>query len=340
MQNHANIKRVWYLTSQLPGKMKKTLLFSICSLSLWACNDDSASRYNPAAGKKDELLWLAPSLSSLPDNDSGKLIRYGHELIANTSQYFGPKGSLAHITNGMNCQNCHMKAGTQPWANNFAAVATSYPKFRARSGSMENITKRINECFLRSMNGAPPDSNSREMAAMKAYVTWLGSNVPAGKKPLGTGTKKLALLDRAGDTAEGKKIFLLKCQSCHTATGKGLMADNNASYIYPPLWGEKSYNVGAGLNKISELAAFVRSNMPQGTDYANPQLTEAEAWDVAAYIVSQPRAAYDLKKDWPDISAKPMDYAFGPFSDTFPVTQHKYGPFAAIVAFKEKNKKK
>ena len=111
------------------------------------------------------------------------------------------------------------------------------------------------------------------------------------------------------------------------------------SYIYPPLWGEKSYNVGAGLNKISELAAFVRNNMPQGADYSNPQLTEAEAWDVAAYIVSQPRPTYDLKKDWPDITVKPMDYAFGPFADSFSATQHKYGPFQQIVDAQKAKKK-
>ena len=185
--------------------MKKIVFLCAISVTIWACNDDSAGRYNPNPNKNDELLWMAPSLASLPDNDSGKLIRYGHELIINTSQYYGPKGTIAHITNGMNCQNCHIKAGTQAWANNFAAVASSYPKFRARSGSMENTTKRINECFLRSLNGTPPDSNSKEMMAMKAYVNWLGSNVPAGKKPLGTGTKKLALLDRAGDTVGGQK---------------------------------------------------------------------------------------------------------------------------------------
>ncbi len=319
--------------------MKKILLLSIFTISLWACIVDTASRYNPNPDKKFEMLWCPPSISSLPDNDSGKLIRYGQDLVANTAQYFGPKGSLAHITNGMNCQNCHMKAGTQPWANNFAAVATSYPKFRARSGTMENITKRINECFLRSMNGTPPDSNSKEMKAITAYVNWLGSNVPAGTKPTGTGTKKLVLLDRCGDTVAGKHVFLLKCQSCHTAEGKGLMNSENSAYIYPPLWGNNSYNVGAGLNKISELAAFVRANMPQGADYSNPQLTEEEAWDVAAYIVSQPRSAYDLKGDWPDITKKPFDYSFGPFADTFPVSQHKYGPFKAIKDAQEAKKK-
>ncbi|MFN4808676.1 MAG: c-type cytochrome, partial [Bacteroidota bacterium] len=116
--------------------------------------------------------WVAPSLY-LDRSLEGKereLVIYGEELIANTSKYLGPKGSVAAVTNGMNCQNCHLNAGRKSWGNNYGAVAANYPKFRDRSGSIETVYKRVNDCMERSLNGKTLDSNSREMQAMMAYI--------------------------------------------------------------------------------------------------------------------------------------------------------------------------
>src|SRR5580765_3447657 len=57
------------------------------------------------------VLWEAPDTSNIPFTEEGMLIRYGRELIANTSYYLGPRGKVAVVTNGMNCQNCHLNAG-------------------------------------------------------------------------------------------------------------------------------------------------------------------------------------------------------------------------------------
>ena len=81
--------------------------------------------------------------------------------------------------------------------------------------------------------------------------------------------------------------------------------------------------------------------MPQGTtSWEKPLLTDEEAWDIAAFINSQPRPSKDLSKDWPKISGKPYDHPFGPFADTFSETQHKFGPFKPIDDFKKEQKKK
>jgi thiosulfate dehydrogenase len=100
--------------------------------------------------------------------------------------------------------------------------------------------------------------------------------------------------------------------------------------MYPPLWGKHSYNVGAGMYQISKFAGYIKNNMPFGTTFHNPQLTNEQAWDVAAYVNSKPRPWKDLKKDWPDLATKPLDYPFGPYSDRFSAKQHKYGPFGPI----------
>jgi thiosulfate dehydrogenase len=115
------------------------------------------------------------------------------------------------------------------------------------------------------------------------------------------------------------------------------MAENGKSYTYPPLWGAHSYNNGAGLYRISNFAGYVKYNMPQGTTYDKPQLTDEEAWDVAAYVNSMPRPVKDLSKDWPKLEKKPFDHPFGPYADPFSEKQHKYGPYKPIKVWAEKH---
>src|SRR6185436_13501596 len=105
--------------------------------------------------------WRVPDINLLPENEDGKLIRYGRELIANTSAYLGPEGSVLRISNGMNCQHCHVESGTRAFGNALAVAANTYPKFRPRSGKMETIEFRINECMERSLNGHSLDTQSK-----------------------------------------------------------------------------------------------------------------------------------------------------------------------------------
>ncbi len=287
--------------------------------------------------KKD--YWVGPSLYIEPikEGEDRKQLIYGQDLIANTSRYLGPDGSLTHSTNGMNCQNCHLNAGNKPFGNNYGGVASTYPKFRERSGGLESIEKRVNDCLQRSLNGQAIDSNSKEMLAIVAYIKWLGKNVEKGKKPNGSGITDLKFLDRPANPANGKLVYIDKCQTCHGLNGQGLKDLNNISYTYPPLWGDNSYNVGAGLFRLSRFAGYVKDNMPFApeTNHFNQVLTDEEAWDVAAFVNSQPRPTMDLSKDWPNKAGKPFDHPFGPYVDSFTEVQHKYGPFAPIVEAKK-----
>lgn len=275
-------------------------------------------------------LWQGKNAEYAPANDTGELIRYGRELIANTAAYLGPKGSVARVTNGMNCQNCHLDAGTKPWGNNYGAVASNYPKFRKRSGTVEDIYKRVNDCVERSLNGQPLQTSSREMQAMAMYINWLGSDIPKNEIPTGTGIVALPFLDRAADPVRGEKVYAEKCKTCHGPDGQGLLAVDGKTYSYPPLWGPHSYNNGAGLYRLSRFAGYVKNNMPFGATWQNPQLSDEECWDVAAFVNSQPRPKKDLSADWPDISGKPVDHPFGPYVDGFSEKQHKFGPFQPI----------
>ncbi|MNL78846.1 hypothetical protein D3C87_2053290 [compost metagenome] len=71
--------------------------------------------------------------------------------------------------------------------------------------------------------------------------------------------------------------------------------------------------------------------MPFGVSYPNAQLGDEQAWDVAAFVNSQPRPHKSADGDYPDLKKKPIDSPYGPYSDKFAASQHKLGPFAPIA---------
>ena len=76
--------------------------------------------------------------------------------------------------------------------------------------------------------------------------------------------------------------------------------------------------------------------MPWGASHHNTQLSDEEAWDVAAFVNSQPRPVKIFKEDWPNIAGKPFDHPFGPYADGFSEEQHKFGPFIPIIEARKK----
>lgn len=338
----------------LIGKAIQSLLILVMLLLVLMVAAITAMVVNPATVRawfssptKDESIsqttsiiesgfWKAPDASTIPTGIEGEEIKYGRELIANTSKFLGPKGSVKTISNGMNCQNCHLEAGTKTFGNNYSAVSSTYPKFRPRSGTQETIEKRVNDCFERSLNGQALPDESREMKAIVAYIHWLGTDVPKGETPKGSGLVALEFLDRAAKVSIGKNLYEEKCTVCHGKDGTGILNEDGTTWTYPPLWGDKSYNTGAGLYRLSFFARYIKANMPLGATHDAPMLTDEEAWDIAAYVNSLPRPSKDLSTDWPDISKKPIDHPFGPFTDGFTDDQHKLGPFKPIQAKRKK----
>ena len=280
--------------------------------------------------EKKNTIGVLPDVHSLESSPQNDLIKYGHDLIARTGYYYGPHGKISATTNGLNCQNCHLDAGTRLYSNNFYAVATTYPRYRERSGTVETVNKRIWDCFHRSLRGTSIDTNSREVEAMAAYIKWTGNTMATQGKVEGATNAELPFISRAADPEKGKLLYTAKCITCHLDNGAGVVSADSMNYTYPPLWGDNSYAVSAGMYRLTKLAGFIHHNMPLGATYKQPVLTNEEAWDLAAYINSQPHPKILFASDWPILKSKPIDYPFGPYADNFSETQHKYGPYLVM----------
>jgi thiosulfate dehydrogenase len=309
----------------------------ILGLAVFATSKLPVTKEKPAPAYDKQAVRTGPDPDLIHQEPNADVIAYGRDLIVHTNQYYGQNGTLRPNTiNGLNCQSCHLEAGSKPFGNNYFAVQATYPQFRARSGSIETISKRVNDCIERSLNGVAIDSSSREMKAIQAYIRWLGAGVPKGEKPKGSGLWDLPYMKRPADPTQGRVVFTKNCASCHGEDGQG-RPNPGGGNDYPPLWGSRSYNEAAGLFRLSRFAGFVKANMPFGATYQNPQLSDEEAWDVAAFVNSQPRPKHPfLEKDFPDISKKPFDHPFGPYADAFSALQHKFGPFQEVVDFYKK----
>jgi thiosulfate dehydrogenase len=262
---------------------------------------------------------------------------YGRRLIANTAQLLGPdhaNPTMRYSGSRLSCGSCHLDTGTEPGTLTLLQTTEHFPRFSARVGGMTDIEDRINECMTRSMNGRPLPADSAEMMAMAAYLRGLGSRYAAmgasQRKAVEPSTFKAPA--RAASLDAGGQVFAARCAICHAEDGSGLYAstDRRDGYVFPPLWGPDSFNDGAGMHRVLTAARFIKARMPLG----QADLTSDDAFDVAAYINAQPRPAMaNLDRDYPDRSAKPVDNAYGPFADDFPLEQHRFGPFAPIEAY-------
>ncbi len=296
----------------------------------------SASLGAGEPAKVDITHWEVPDVATAGDDPFGKLVKYGHALFTDTANQIGPSvpdPARRFAGNNLTCQSCHLQAGSQAFGLSLVGVWGQYPQYSAREARIASMEERVNGCMMRSMNGQPLPDDSREMIALLSYMRWLSIGVPVGAKLAGAKTLPIKEPNRAADPARGGLIYAQVCAACHGPDGLGMRAQAGAGYQVPPLWGPDSYNDGAGMDRLLTTAAFVMHNMPLGTRFDAPVLTDEDAYDVAAFVDSQPRPhKADLDKDYPIRSQKPVDSAHGPYADDFSAEQHKFGPFEPIRA--------
>lgn len=252
----------------------------------------------------DTSTFETPRIATLLDQPNADQLVYGMRLNAQTRDLL-PE----NVGNDMNCASCHLNAGTVAEGSPYTGVIAFFPSPQPRAGREVTMEDRINGCFRRSMNGAPLKKDSDEMKAMMAYFEWMRNEHVAGDKVPGRG---IGAVDETltPDPVRGKVIYAEQCAVCHGSDGEGIR-DAAGQVIYPALWGDRSFNIGAGMARTYKAATFVKQNMPVALHDNFPLgqggLTDQDAVDVSEYFTHMPRPDFpDKVNDWPN-GKKPKD---------------------------------
>jgi len=246
--------------------------------------------------------WLMAAMAQsghepIPVGPVGDAIRLGERILTHT-----PQAVPQFSGNALNCTSCHLNAGRKPYSSPWVGIWGVFPEYRSRNARVNLIEDRINDCFERSLNGRALPLQSPEMRGILAYMQWLSRGVATGLDGPGRGFNRISTPEPA-DPKRGERIYEEKCALCHGKEGEGIYNDHGET-VFPPLWGPRSFNIGAGMARVNTAAAFVKANMPYGQDNS---LSDQEAFDVAAFFTHQPRPDFPGKEgDWPK-GDKPKD---------------------------------
>jgi len=337
MTHRSFIKEIRRFTFLLTGFFGSIIILIICVLLFNNGAFDTPSSYDSIDSYAGGIYTQNYDVATLDDSEESLVIKYGHELFVNTPKYIGPNNSklnMAYAGNSLSCNNCHLSAGTKPFSAPLIGIIQRFPQFRGRENKIGTIEERINGCMERSMNGRKMPEQSKEMNAIVRYLSWISRYSPADGNIEGKGFLKIIIPDREVNLSHGATVFRKICSECHGFDGQGLKDKGSFVYTYPPLWGEGSFNNGAGMTRVITAAQFIKGNMPFGVTYLNPQLTDDQAFDVAGYISQQARPVKkNLEEDFPNLVKKPVSTGYPPYADPFSTEQHQVGPFLEIIAY-------
>lgn len=289
------------------------LTAAVLAISVSGCSQPEPVDLNAAEYKlvtaddanEDIGTYVMPQDTAILDEPNAEEIIYGKRLLNETKRLL-PE----HVGAQMNCNSCHIAQGKIPLGDPYINSYNFYPRVMPRAGKEVDLEARINGCFKRSMNGKPLDREGPEMKAMMAYMKWLAQNTPKDQKVdiNNAGEVDTTLV---GDPVRGEKIYYAQCATCHGDNGEGIK-DARGDIVFPPLWGEESFNIGAGMARTYKAAAFVKYNMPMGIQtqglwgHGNV-LSDQDAVDVAEFFTHKPRPDFAGKvNDWPT-AKKPKD---------------------------------
>lgn len=261
----------------------------------------------PIVDKNGKVIgtYHVPADSAILAEANAQEILYGKRLLDETHRLLPD-----NVGDEINCNSCHLHGGKLPNGAPYINSSHNYPSYNPRAGKVVTLADRINGCFRRSMNGKPLAVDSPEMKAMLAYMDWLGKKIPAGAK---VKIKSSSPIDKTlvPDPLHGAEVYAAQCATCHGDNGEGLH-DVAGKMVIPPLWGDHSFNIGAGMARTFTAAAFVKGNMPVSVNGHKPmgaggQLDDQDVLDVAEYFTHMPRPDFpDKIHDWPN-GKKPPD---------------------------------
>jgi len=302
------------MTEQARAAAHRTALAIVASVALLSgCSLQEAphadSATTAAIAQRTARTWnpdtyKPPVVDSTPDDPFEASVYRGLAIMTHT------RDSLpSYVGGNLNCTSCHLDEGRRPDAAPLIGATARFPKYMDRVNAVIPIEDRVNYCFTRSLGGSKIPADSREMADIVAYLSYISRGVPVGEHVKGEGMVKMALL--TGDSTRGKSLFGENCARCHGENGAGMGP-------VPALWGPKSFTIGASMARVERAASFIQHNMP----FDRPgTLTNQQAYDVAAYVTSMTR---------PDMPGKENDWPQGgaPYDVPYDTKGHKTAPHA------------
>ncbi|WP_457269445.1 c-type cytochrome [Pedobacter sp. UYEF25] len=296
--------------------------------------------------KKEEKAEDFPiDTRTIPKSKFGDAVRYGRELMVRTAYYIGPNGINGKFAgNKISCSNCHQEAGLKPYSLNLVSAFQNYPQYRAREGKVLSLAERVNNCIMHPLLGIKAlPLDGKEMIAFISYLKFINDSSKMSSGNPGLKNLEIQLPNAAARPEAGKLLYAKDCARCHGLNGEGVFTADTSAYIYPPLWGKKSYRAGSSMHRVIKMAQWLLPNMPfDKATHTNPMLTTKEALDLAAFInddtIHLRPTLTELQ--YPSLEEKPIDYDKGPFIDSFSEKQHKFGPYKPIIdEYKRKNLK-
>ncbi|HET9028620.1 MAG TPA: c-type cytochrome [Candidatus Aquilonibacter sp.] len=266
-------------------------LAAVAMTAACSSNGSSTTATSAVSAQPDAAKLYDPQ--ALPTGEVGASIRLGHDIMVDTHKYL-PKDAVAD----MSCAACHIAAGTVKRGGSFVGTYARFPQWNKRSKRVIMLQDRLAECFLYSMNGTPPAYNSKEMIAMTAYIAYLSRDVKVGAKQAADDRFIVPLPSASPDIARGQSLYAQKCAACHQANGAGIHGQ------FPPLWGPKSFNNGAGMAHIDRMTGFVHYNMPAN---APGSLSVQDSYDIAGWVLTHDRPKFQKNRL---IQASPQPASF------------------------------
>ncbi|MDD4246282.1 MAG: c-type cytochrome [Dysgonamonadaceae bacterium] len=300
----------------------------------------SAGTYDFPEDPQTKKFLIKNIDDDFPDYLSKALVKYGYDILTRTSQIVGPNvedENMRFAGNNLACGNCHVNGGLNAWGGSWIGVLDRYPTYRDKNGQVNDIQMRIGGCFERSLQGGPPANDSKEMSGIIEYFKWLSSDSILNSREKYSGYFKIDLPNRKADTIRGYQLYNTHCYICHGSDGEGVYFDKDdvsKGYIYPRLWGDSTYSLGAGMARLETFASFIKASMPYGTTAQDMVLSDEEAYDISGYVNIQERPISEgMEDDFPDRTTKGADVPYGPYIDDFPRIQHRLGPLQPIEEY-------
>lgn len=260
------------------------LVTGACSSTSDSADDGNKSNNEENNAKDENGIPEPPSMDDLDSDDpESDYIKDGEEIFNETNTVLED-----YVGNELSCQSCHADGGTSP-SSTMVGVASDFPQYRPREGVMFTLQDRINGCMFRSMNGDMIDNDSEEMRSLIAYMTYISEGVEIGDERPWREENTMEEVPEP-DVDRGEEEYTKQnCMTCHGDEGEGTGANDG-----PALWGDDSFNDGAGMSRLTKAAGYLQNNMPKGQEGT---LTDQEAADLAAYMLQFDRPEWDGHDD-------------------------------------------